>query len=247
MPDYEDEWIALFYAVWYQPAHINLAYTLAHRIPKESNPLLTGEGSLRVFDYGCGALAMKFGLLIARLECAVDQNKWVSLSIKSRDSSGAMVSIGKKIMAVFRQDFLDGFTKRATPKTLRKRKRSRPSVQWVTALHVAYKQNIDQVKISLDEVVHEEGPKVVLVTTHEGSSKALYSPESLGYELGLDQKGIRGGLHGNHIRLQEVSAFRNGLAELPGLATQRLLKTKTTWNNKLGDSIYRFYLRDVPR
>ena len=38
MPNY-DEWVALLYAVWYQPARVNLAFTLARGIPEVVNPI----------------------------------------------------------------------------------------------------------------------------------------------------------------------------------------------------------------
>ena len=42
MPNYGNEWVAVFYLLWYQPAQINLAYTLAQKVPEDRNPLLTG-------------------------------------------------------------------------------------------------------------------------------------------------------------------------------------------------------------
>ena len=47
MPEY-NAWDALFYSIWYQPGHINLAYTLVKKVPKEKNPFTDRSGKLFV-------------------------------------------------------------------------------------------------------------------------------------------------------------------------------------------------------
>ena len=93
MPEY-NEWDALFYSLWYQPGHVNLAYTLARKIPEDRNPLLTGRGSLRIVDFGCGALAMQFGLALAAAGTLRRYQTLVPITILSEDSSEPMKNLG---------------------------------------------------------------------------------------------------------------------------------------------------------
>ena len=93
MPNY-DSWDALFYSLWYQPAHINLAYTLSKLIPREQNPLKSGSGSLQVVDFGCGALAMLFGLVLAATDTLQKLEALPRIAIVSEDTSQPMKNIG---------------------------------------------------------------------------------------------------------------------------------------------------------
>ena len=67
MPNY-DSWHSLMYLTWYQPHHINLAYTLlaemAGKLNCSSAPEL-GNGKLRLIDLGCGNLSMHIALKLA--------------------------------------------------------------------------------------------------------------------------------------------------------------------------------------
>ena len=96
MPDY-DAWDALFYSLWYQPGHINLAYTLSQLIPHGNNPLRNGIGSLQVVDFGCGALAMQFGLALAAADALEEHQKLPQVAVVSEDDSEAMKEIGWSI------------------------------------------------------------------------------------------------------------------------------------------------------
>ena len=94
MPSY-NAWDALLYCLWYQPSQINLAYTLARQIPRQQSPLRNGSGSLQVFDFGCGALAMKFGLALAAADTLEEFNSLPRIAINSSDTSGSMLAIGR--------------------------------------------------------------------------------------------------------------------------------------------------------
>ena len=59
MPEY-NAWEALLYSTWYQPGHINLAYSSIDRIARGSNPIAQGQGELFVSDFGCGQLSLQF-------------------------------------------------------------------------------------------------------------------------------------------------------------------------------------------
>ena len=187
MPNY-DNWDAVFYSLWYQTSHINLAYTLARQIPGSSNPLLSGNGSLQVFDFGCGALAMQCGLVLAATETMQEQETLPQIAIISEDASGPMKEIGQKIW----RRFLDQIAKYHELKALRDVCRTMgfdveinsPATFWLTALHLAYKEYQYKVKIhqGLGELVQKYDPSVVLITTHPQNRGSAYSPDVSAYE-----------------------------------------------------------------
>ena len=180
MPSY-DAWDALFYSVWYQPSQINLAYTLARKMPKDGNPFLSGGGSIQVVDFGCGSLATQFGLALAASDTRRRQPP--SISVISEDSSEPMVRIGRKIWDRFVKEIAN---KKKYPELNILRKvcaamktddqGSRAATSWLTALHVAYEENAVEVREELDCRVKSGKPDLILVTTHPQNSQAAYSP-----------------------------------------------------------------------
>ena len=86
MPDYND-WDALIYCLWYQPGHVNLAYTLARKVPASKNPLVTGKGQLRVIDFGCGALAVQFGLALVAADTLARHRRLPQITVIPIDTS----------------------------------------------------------------------------------------------------------------------------------------------------------------
>ena len=100
MPKY-DEWDALYYAVWYQPSHINMAYSVIQKIPSHVNPLLGGKGELYVRDFGCGQLAMQFALLITASETFERCGSCPTITMESSDPCRSMTDIGWKIWRTF--------------------------------------------------------------------------------------------------------------------------------------------------
>ncbi len=184
MPDY-DAWDALFYSLWYQPGHINLAYTLSQLIPHGNNPLRNGIGSLQVVDFGCGALAMQFGLALAAADALEEHQKLPQVAVVSEDDSEAMKEIGWSIW----HNFVKEIAKYPELSSLREVCRTMnfdaqddlEAMRWLTALHVAYEENAPDVKQKLDARVAEWNPDVVLVTTHEVSEDWAYCPVDHGY------------------------------------------------------------------
>ena len=152
-----DEWVALFYAVWFQPSHINLAYTLARLLPKEDNPFVESEGTLRVTDFGCGAFALQFGLMLAEIETIALEGRRVSFTVVPKDESVAMKNIGRAILKEFRLSFFEEFKASITPDNCRANK-CFPKSRWVVALHVAYSENAESVRSELDEITATEAP-----------------------------------------------------------------------------------------
>ena len=183
MPTY-DGWDALFYLTWYQPSHIALAYTLARTITPSKNPLRTGKSRLQVVDFGCGALAMQFGLALAGAETLRRRGRGPKIDIVSTDESDHMRRIGKKMWRRFIEEIADADKYprlgdlRQVCSAMKTRKVHKPteSTRWLTALHVAYEENVDAVKDELDKGVGTWEPNVVLVTTHPIADEWAYSP-----------------------------------------------------------------------
>ena len=67
-PDYSDGMVALIYVVRYQLSHTNLAYSIIKMMKEQAGSIkstLTNTDSLQVVDFGCGSLAMQFGVALA--------------------------------------------------------------------------------------------------------------------------------------------------------------------------------------
>jgi hypothetical protein len=81
-PDYVDKMVALLYVVRYQLSHINLAYSIIKAMEEQAgtgNSMLVDNGKLHVVDFGCGALAMQFGVALAVAD-ALEQGQVIQRS-----------------------------------------------------------------------------------------------------------------------------------------------------------------------
>ena len=183
MPEY-NEWDALFYLLWYQPDRINLAYSLIRIIRNEYKiPLVNEDGFAEVSDFGCGELAMQFGLAMAAADPSIEVPISRKVSIISSDVSSHMETLGWKLWCNFiieimneekypQLQLLNEVSKRLSygssqdPNTCR----------WLTALHVAYEENYKQVRKQLDAEVSRINPDLLLVSTQQQSAQWLYNP-----------------------------------------------------------------------
>ncbi len=187
MPTY-NEWDAVFYAAWYHPGHVNLAYTIIEKIPALNNPLKSGKGSLHIRDFGCGTLAMQFGLALAAADSVVA--RWIvpHINIFSEDSSEPMRAIGWKIWETFVGEIANN---RQYPDlaTLRRvcagitfeSQRKDAGLSWLTALHVAYEENTPQVEKTLADRIGKEQPELVVVTAHPRGAPYTFQAQRYGY------------------------------------------------------------------
>ena len=201
MPRY-DVWDALLYTTWYQPSQINLAYSIARKVTKAKNPFRSGSGSLEVFDFGCGALAMQFGLALAAADTMKKHHTCPEITIASRDKNKSMRRIGKKLWRRFVDEIADEKTYpelntlRQVCTTMKVGNYGNPSAtRWLTVLHVAYRESAAEVKKALDARISKTEPDVVLVTAHPGFDGWAYSlDESTGYrkrEKGFGLKNLK--------------------------------------------------------
>ena len=245
-PEY-DEWDALFYSLWFHPGQVNLAYALVRSIPLPNNPLLQGKGKLELIDFGCGALAMRCGVYLASVDSVAERGSFPKVEFDERDDSKAMKSIGAAIYKKFWED-IQGKNGIVVEGKARKEDADGPTRKWLTALHVAYSENADTVKIIMDDIIENGRPNLVAVTCHEMSLIDVYRPPPAKFsevEL-MDPKGgdlLTGPAFRN---LGRVTAFRRKLAtDYPQVKNKWLLTNlPTTWDNNLGESLRFCYIRD---
>ncbi len=261
MPDY-DAWDALLYLTWYQPSQINLAYTLARSITPNRNPLVAGLGRLQVVDFGCGALAMQFGLALAGAETLRRHGRCPKFAIVPMDESDHMQQIGEQTWRRLIQEIADTdkypqhrhLLQVCTTMTKRGRHRCSEETCWLTVLHVAYEENVEEVKIRLDKGVCEWKPDVLLVMARPLAHKWAYShDEPKAYEkreklLTFENLAIEG-------MLEATTEFRRSLHKLygqdidkvahsqGGRAISYYLSNSVLWAPKNFEAKYDLYLR----
>lgn len=178
IPNYSDEWVALFYLTWYQSSHINLTYSII----KESRVFLNDR--LHVVDFGCGALAMQFGLTLAAVDAMEQDQLLTEIRIDSIDTSESMINIGRNVWEQFTQE-VDSKPNlahvRQAYEILDTRTHSSVDVPvWgdgclVSAIHAVYKKNLPQVQKALNYLVNRHEPSMWFATTHQYNTGLLWN------------------------------------------------------------------------
>ena len=104
LPVYADEWVGLFYLLWYQPKQINLAYSMIKDLvsKKQSGRLIQGD-RLHVVDFGCGALAMQFGVALAAADALESGQVIKIVRIDSFDQCEPMITLGETLWEAFEE------------------------------------------------------------------------------------------------------------------------------------------------
>ena len=178
MPDYRYPLVPAFYALWYQPLQINLAWASFRQIVQRRSGSLDNLSALRVVDFGCGALAVKFGLCLAALELAQDGRPFPPIQLDLVDDSDAMVAIGEQIWQSFvarlarQPDLYDRI-----PVVETRRLNGAADVPmdagaecWLVALHAFYRQNQPAVASALKDLYAKYDPSLGLLTCHQGNA-----------------------------------------------------------------------------
>ena len=231
MPNYSDRLVVLLYCIWYHPSQVNLAYTLAQNVPKDKNPLLSGTPSLRVFDYGCGALAMQFGLTLAAIDLWERHKSVPKISVQSYDTSKEIIRIGQDIWHEFRTELdrdaqLDGPREVCSAINLEFQeiesdtspiRYNTQESRWLTVLHVSYRKNTRLARKDLNSHIRCNRPDLVLVTFHPEAAEYSFCPNQPGYNLAhrFCYSGRSPGEHRLNMygRLHKVSELRSRLEE----------------------------------
>ena len=180
-PDYHDPWVALFYALWYQPGQIQLArQSIAKLIEeREIGSLISKDcRSHRVIDFGCGTLAMLFEVAIAASEAAEKRNFVSPIFVDAFDPSSAMLEIGKTLWQQFkieteRDARLSSFSvvtnfvesRYSTEGNLSLEEESQEE-RWLSGIHAVYSTNMDKIKEHLTALVESVNPCLALMTSH---------------------------------------------------------------------------------
>ena len=190
-PNY-DEWDAVFYSLWYQPAQINLAYTLSRTLLAEINPIARSGGAFQVSDFGCGALAMKFGLALAAADSLNAGRNLRTIAVTSCDESQSMKDIGGKIWCEFVAELEKDASVANTSELLGAwlacedvvcdgTAKSTETPLWLTILHVAYGENYGKIAEDLNHCVNNRRPALILATSHPKFASHRFRPQSDSY------------------------------------------------------------------
>ena len=205
IPDYvsddptNDQWLSLFYMLWYQPRQVLLARDVfAELLDSElTTGLSESRRSIGVFDYGCGSLAGLFGLTIALYERQKVDGLFDSITVNNHDVSDPMVHLGTRLWLRFQErirsrDTLKGLADLATrirvtsdglqgvvphPQYLDANQRSQDRLRFITAFHCVYSENIREVSIDLASLLKRIDPDAVVLSAADSA---------LNYRLLLD-------------------------------------------------------------
>ncbi len=180
MSDYHDEWVALFYN-WYQPSQINLAYSMIKSMINSTGIL---NEKLHIVDFGCGSLAMQFGVALAIADTK-NKKSITEIRIDSIDTSQAMIDIGEKMWELFKlrtcrypdiYNHLGRVCEIINPnyyKGIGQVELAQSSDRWISAIHVVYDENKDDIKQSLESLVDRLHPDTCFVSTHSSKDSLL--------------------------------------------------------------------------
>ena len=225
-PDYDDPWVALFYLLWYQPKQINLTYSMikatADRHPPKGIPL-NDSGKLLVVDFGCGSLAMQFGIMLAVAD-AFERGQFVSsIHIDSFDTSQAMISLGEAVWDEFKMILasdgrldavslsFDAITTSTTTDTEPQVERRVDEDCWLSAVHVVYDSNKEVVQNRLEEFKDQLNPDMGFITTFSDKVRLarLVSPFGTDVNYRFTYPNPRRQFNGN---VELITNFRTALS-----------------------------------
>ena len=170
MPEY-DAWDALFYITWYQPRQVNLAYSLISKALE--NSLTTPNNRMHVVDFGCGAMAMRFGLALAVADLLKQGVRIKEIRLDMADNSDFMIDIGREVWKNFKRrvskspnlQYISRACEIITPRT-NKIISEWGDDCWVSAIHTIYKDNKNDVQKKMRSLVSELKPSVLFTTTN---------------------------------------------------------------------------------
>ena len=97
-PNYDSEWVSLFYLTWFQPRQVHLAYAALRQHIGDRKP------PQQVIDYGCGAWAVQFALAILLAE----KEELQGSAVYGIDPNEPMREIGKRLWVKLRETVENG-------------------------------------------------------------------------------------------------------------------------------------------
>ncbi len=177
MPNY-GRWQSLMHLTWYQPHHINLAYTLLTELAetlRDSRVTNSNGPILRLVDLGCGNLAMHIALKLAIATGIIQCDSGAAVDSVGIDPSSDMIRLGRRLSDELDQlapipanphlsfsDFHDAPAfQRATSRTGDVR-----ITTVVSAMHAFYPSNVIDIKRQLAVLRDHTNPSTAVVTAH---------------------------------------------------------------------------------
>ncbi len=220
MPDYT-VWDAVFYGTWYQPAHINMVYSLIKNASELNLSLANVKGTLLIRDFGCGEMAMAFGLALAAFDLALEGKPVPDIALLAEDISLDMKKFGTDLLAALGGYLASCNDPRLTlladvVKRIRLVEETETAdMAWLSVLHVAYPdpENKAAVKQAVDALVNDHAPAWVIVSSHRRRYGDAYTPDlkkySSSHRFGISAcPALEFELDGT---LPKVTAFRQAL------------------------------------
>lgn len=186
IPNYDDYFVALFYALWYQPLQINTAFSLISKHQHAESPF---EQDLHVIDFGSGAGAMRIGVALTAANSfhagqevrnitlhEIDNHTmqrlanriWIEFK-KQVESNGRLGDLDLALSAINVYSYKDHAD-------LLNRFGSKQNVwarYWLSALHVAYEDNEKDVKDVLSAISKEIDPDKIFLSTANSKRRCL--------------------------------------------------------------------------
>lgn len=210
-PDYQNELVAAFYMIQYQLQHINLAYSMimsASAGQQEENAVVVNE-ELHVIDFGCGALVMRFGVLLAVSDFLEAGHHISNVRIDSLDPAVPVVQLGMEIWDRF-FELLNGnkdSNLRWLIRALGTIERPYPELKlgvllneiqampdaasWLSAIHVVYRGlqgNSDEVRQDLAFLEGAHDPSLGFLTTHYTKEETALEVSPFGQDYDLTKQ-----------------------------------------------------------
>lgn len=202
---------------------------------------MINASNLHLIDFGCGALAMQFGIALAMAD-AIDRGDPVpTVRVDSIDACDAMINLGRNVwqayidslaqdpgMATLTQacGLLDWHTNNTetTEQIVRAIPRQIGAEVWLSALHTVYDENITDVRDSLAEIVRHHGPDFGFITSTGRKEELVHQAwqpfQDNGYRMiSLNPQDLIGGLEGE---LPETTGYRRSFERRYNQRDQRL-------------------------
>ncbi len=237
VPEYNNEWVTLFYNLWYQPKQINVAYRVINAMIEnrgDQNNALSTSGALYVADFGCGSLAMQFGVALAAADAISRGQQLTSIHIDAIDPNKPMTALGESTWNRFVKLVSEsvsqnqnhwvsclssacGMMEYGLPghpdvDTITERIRSNPNEErWLSALHTVYQTNVGAVKSSLSDLCKTIQPHAGFITTFKQKAHLarIVSPFDEKFYVLHPLREIGGGL--NNDGCQKITEVRHSI------------------------------------
>ena len=206
---YYGAWTTLLYLTWHHPNHVNLAYSMIRATLKNTGKELPSD--LYLLDFGCGTLAMQFGLALAIADLR-DTQPVKSVRVRCIDDSEPMVRLGKKTWDRFGELAgenveLAALSDAINSTTFTDDSPALGTERWLSAMHVVYQKNRVAVRKRLALHKNQTRPHVGFITYHDDPNNRSLARSVSPFN------NERGYLH--HPNLERVNPiFKDGLPEV---------------------------------